>query len=360
MSKILLLHVAQNFGGLEKRFYSYGKHLLASNEHHYTVVFSRSLLKISNEEIKCKAGNKLIKYGFPWTVKNKLTRYLDYLSLLPILLSMYLLRRYDAAHFTTTATIFLSRFVRARRKVYSVVISEKRGLEKAVHAKGFMQIMNSGYRIDCLDRNIREAILARFPAMADQVYCAPCSFINYDDLDTEVVTKKKMICFAGRFEEFKGADLLMKAIPEIAKQTDYDIAILGFGRYELPLKDIVNSYNLQDRVKILYTKDPKSYLKRSRIFLSLQRDENYPSQSLIEAMACKNVIIATNVGLTSDIVRDEFGVLIKNDPHALLEALLKLANQEEKLSDMGERARSFAVKNHNIDRFHQYLLGVYC
>lgn len=359
MSNILLVHITQGYGGLEKRFYSYGKYLLASDDHKYTVLFSRSLLKIAPNEIQCKAGNKLIKYGFPWKVKNKLTRYLDYLSLLPIVSFLYLARNYDAAHFTTSTALFLSHFIRAQIKVCSVVISEKGGLKQAVNAKEFARVVNAGYRVDCLDRNIREAVLAKFPDKSDNLFCAPCSFINYDNTDTDVANKEKLICFVGRLEDFKGADILMKAISEIIKQTDYNLTILGFGSYESPLKDIIHRHNLQDRVNLSYSKDPKLYLKRSRIFLSLQRDENYPSQSLIEAMACKNAIIATNVGLTSDIVKSDFGILINKDSKDLLEALVKLTNQEIQLNMMGEKAKLFAVTNHNIERFHQYLLEVY-
>lgn len=358
MNKILLVHITQSYGGLEKRFYSYGKYLLSSADNNYTVIFSRALLSIQNEEIPCGEGNRLIKYGFPWKKKNKMTRYLDYLFLFSILISLYLFKSYDAVHFTTT-TIVLRYFVRAKKKVYSVVTSEKKGLERNISSKEFERMMNARYLIDCLDRNIKEAVVTKFPDKAHNVFCAPCSFIDYQDTNTGVTTKKKQICFAGRLEGFKGADLLVKAIPAIIEQTGYHIVILGHGSYESSMKEVVSSHRLHDRVKILYTKDPKSFLRESRIFLSLQRDENYPSQSLIEAMACKNAVVATHVGLTADIVQSNFGILIDYDSKALVEALVKLTSQEDNLDDMGEKARAFAITNHNIERFNQYLLGIY-
>lgn len=56
------------------------------------------------------------------------------------------------------------------------------------------------------------------------------------------------------------------------------------------------------------------YLKKSYIFLSLQDYDNYPSQSLIEAMSFGCTIIATDFGETSKLVKVENGnALINKD-----------------------------------------------
>ncbi len=115
---------------------------------------------------------------------------------------------------------------------------------------------------------------------------------------------------------------------------------------------------MNGRVKLGYYTDIKHVLRNSVIFLSLQKEENYPSQSLLEAMACKNAIIATDVGLTRKIVKKEFGELIKFDKDDLLNSIKKLSLKPDLLS-MGALAREFALSNHNIGKFHNYLMYLY-
>ncbi len=66
-------------------------------------------------------------------------------------------------------------------------------------------------------------------------------------------------------------------------------------------------------------------LKDSYIFLSLQDYDNYPSQSLIEAMAHGCSVIATNFGDTSKIVKVNYNnYLIEKDVSELVDAMIKL------------------------------------
>ena len=76
-------------------------------------------------------------------------------------------------------------------------------------------------------------------------------------------------------------------------------------------------------------------------------------------MFCENAIIATDVGLTRKIVKKDFGILIPSSSDALLDAIKKLTLSDTVLSDMGSKARLFVEENHNIERFHQYLVSVY-
>ena len=91
----------------------------------------------------------------------------------------------------------------------------------------------------------------------------------------------------------------------------------------------------------------------------MQRDENYPSQSLLEAMACENAVIATNVGLTKAIVKDSFGILINSNETELFNAITNLISCENKLAEMGKQARMFVMSNHKVELFHHYLMSIY-
>ena len=75
--------------------------------------------------------------------------------------------------------------------------------------------------------------------------------------------------------------------------------------------------------------DPSIYLMKSKIFISIQSDNNYPSQSLLEAMASENAIVASDVGETRRIVTDKEGILIPLSAKKIVEALKFLFNHSD-------------------------------
>ncbi|PWS21862.1 hypothetical protein DKP78_21375, partial [Enterococcus faecium] len=86
-----------------------------------------------------------------------------------------------------------------------------------------------------------------------------------------------------------------------------------------PLHDVIlarlRSLHLTDSVTVQPYADMSEIFSRSSIFVSLQRTENYPSQSLLEAMAARNAVVATRVGETAKLVRhQETGLLVTSDP----------------------------------------------
>lgn len=356
--RILLAHITQNRGGVEKRFLGYAKFILSQNDHQYDVLISRSFLHGLDHGIICSSGNRLIKYGFAWDKKNKFTRYIDYIYLTIVLLFCNR-KSYDIVHFPTTTSLIFRNLVQAEKKVYSVVTSESKGLMNMLCSQRFSQIMKERYIIDCLDTRIREKIVNRFPDNTDRVFASPCSFIDYNHTKPDFNMKENTICFVGRLLDFKGIDLLLKVIPGIIEKTSFRVLILGRGEFESEIRELIDKFHWQSKVTLSYSTNPKKELKKSKIFLSLQRDENYPSQSLLEAMACGNSIIATNVGLTHLIVKNDFGVLI-DDEQQLLEAIVAYSQESaDSLKEKGEKARCFALSSHTVERFHDYLISIY-
>lgn len=354
--KILLLLITQNVGGVEKRFYNYCKYIADKTDNNYTVVVSRSLIN-SLGEIKFDNHNKIKKYGFNWNKKTRFHRYIDYLSILFVLIQVSK-KKYDIIHYITGSSLLFEKLLYSKKKVFSCVDSRTEMQDITFTGSIFRRIMNLNFKIDCLDENIQNKIRKYFPDKSGNIFVSPCSFINYQDTDCSNEDKMNTICFAGRLEEFKGIHLLKDILLEIIKQTDFNVVILGKGSYFAKIEEIIIKHDLNGRVKLGYYTDIKHVLRNSVIFLSLQKEENYPSQSLLEAMACKNAIIATDVGLTRKIVKKEFGELIKFDKDDLLNSIKKLSLKPDLLS-MGALAREFALSNHNIGKFHNYLMYLY-
>jgi glycosyltransferase involved in cell wall biosynthesis len=100
-----------------------------------------------------------------------------------------------------------------------------------------------------------------------------------------------------------------------------------------------------------------STLAESKLFLSLQDFDNYPSQSLMEAMLFSNTIVATDTGFTSKIVLPENGnaLLKSKSPEELGEAIvIGLKGYANNVSN-----KSFIESHHTIARFADYFLTMH-
>lgn len=355
--RILYLHITQNLGGVEKRFFSYFQYILDKENDEYTVLISRSFLKAMRKDLVSKdKRHKVIKYGFHWNKKGKLTRYIDYLSLGWILLRLRL-KKFDIVHFDTSASRMFRNFFRTRGRVISAVTSPKDWLEEEISSSRFKEMVKSGFGVDCLDSNIQNAIKQKYPEYINKIYVSPCSFIAAS-LPMVKAEKEHAISFVGRLIPEKGADLLLNALPEIIEKTSYKVYILGNGCLKKKFESLMSENNWQDRVVLTYDENPPRYMQKTEIFLSLQRDENYPSQSLLEAMYCNNAIIATNVGLTGKLVASDNGILVNNS-NELIDALCYFEANEGQLIDMRLKSYNKVTSNHTVDKFDDYLNSLY-
>jgi glycosyltransferase involved in cell wall biosynthesis len=99
---------------------------------------------------------------------------------------------------------------------------------------------------------------------------------------------------------------------------------------------------------------PQEYFKKSKIFVSIQQSNNYPSQSLLEAMACGNAIIASDVGETRKLVDDKVGLLVELNAQALANAFEQVLANQVLQTTMALEARQRVLENHNVEKFLEY------
>jgi glycosyltransferase involved in cell wall biosynthesis len=90
----------------------------------------------------------------------------------------------------------------------------------------------------------------------------------------------------------------------------------------------------------------------------LQVLENYPSQSLLEAMACGNAVVATDVGETWRLVDDENGIRAPPRPDAIADAIVELLTNPD-LPQLAFASRQRVLEEHTPGRFYDYITRVY-
>ena len=189
---------------------------------------------------------------------------------------------------------------------------------------------------------------------------SPNSFIIYDNYYPEY-PKEKSVVFISRLTSIKNPMLFMEAIKLYNEKyliNNTDFYILGIGPYEKSILEYIEKNHLTNVHFEGVVYKPWEYLRRSKIFISLQRDNNYPSQSLLEAMACENAIIASDVGETRKLVTENEGVLVNFNAYEIAEGIKELLQNEEMRLEMGKNARKKAITEHNIEKYSEYFYKI--
>lgn len=215
---------------------------------------------------------------------------------------------------------------------------------KDYNPKYLPRIVRCSSKVDCLSEDIID-YASKYIESNDKkkLRLSPCSFINYDLI--EQTTERDIdVAFVGRFVEGKGLELLERID---SKLEDINIHICGFGNFN-PHIDHANIYKIDNAF---------STLARSKIFLSIQQYENYPSQSLLEAMASGCAIIATDVGLTRKILDESCCIFINYDSDELIHAINYLLSNPDLIKDLGSNAKKKAMSEHNISIYANYFIN---
>lgn len=199
--------------------------------------------------------------------------------------------------------------------------------------------------MDCLSPSLADIASTRVPkSFRGKLAIAPCSFSDYSKV---IVAQERDIdvLFLSRFVHGKGMDLL-QAAARLLGTHDLTLHVCGTGPSQPNIPNAV----------IYETSHSFEIVGRTKIFLSLQATDNYPSQSLLEAMASGCAIIATDVGHTRILLNETNAVLIPGHPEDLAATITDLLRNSEKRAKMGKSARNMVTTEHTVERYMEYFL----
>jgi len=209
----------------------------------------------------------------------------------------------------------------------------------------------SGIRSKWLKRYIRK------------INITPCSFTDYE-LFKPAVRKENIVSFVGRLIPEKNPILFLETILRIKSLypeaiLNWKFVIVGKGKLEKKMRGFINKYSLNEIVELSSVHSSHELLSKSKIFVSLQYPTNYPSQSLIEAMATENSVICTDDEDTRLLINSTNGILIPMDANKLMEALNILIDNDILRANLGRKAREKVLKEHRLDIFASYMMNLW-
>lgn len=140
--------------------------------------------------------------------------------------------------------------------------------------------------------------------------------------------KKNKIVWAARMVAQKRPVMFVEAVSHLRRisgeMVNWTVEMYGEGEQEIKVKQAIMNEGLSEIIKVFPTTPLEKVFSESACFVSTQEYENFPSQSMNEAMAAGNAIIARNVGQTDYFVKDGInGILVNGDSPESLAAAMK-------------------------------------
>lgn len=199
----------------------------------------------------------------------------------------------------------------------------------------------------CVSSNVANILLAGmksrgYERFADRVqyYSSP----YFEAKEHGSLDKEKLVVCASRFVDRKNVHVFAEAAARAATRLpDWRFEIYGKGELEGRIREIVAGRIAEDNYKIGYVDNLYERLKKSSLFVSLIEPDNYPSQSIMEAMTCENALLLSNTGESGRFIGsgDSLnGRLVSLDPDEIAEALVALCTDPVALRQMGTNSRT--------------------
>ena len=182
--------------------------------------------------------------------------------------------------------------------------------------------------------------------------------IDISALETNVDKRySKQIIFAGRLSHEKGIDSLISISQKLTDDTH--LIILGTGPEEEKINDLVKNHNnihffgYQNKTQTI------SLIHGSDILIQPSLQEGI-SSTILEAMACKTAIIASDVGGNSELIENNVnGIIIK--PHNIDSFVEQINNlfHNKKLRKLLVDNALKTVEEYNWNKVGSLYLNVY-
>lgn len=170
---------------------------------------------------------------------------------------------------------------------------------------------------------------------------------------------QNVLISVGELSDRKNHKVVISALANI-KELDFQYLIVGLGEKKNDLEDLIQQYDLQEKVKLLgYRKDIMDLLQISNIFVFPSYQEGLP-KALMEAMASGLPSIVSNIRGNSDlIIEGEGGYLFDPDDFSTLSEDLKRVIGSPKLKEEFSEFNKNRIKDFSKEKVNSRMQEIY-
>ena len=226
------------------------------------------------------------------------------------------------------------------------------------------------HKVDILDPSIFRVMKKFLFLKSKNIHYTPGSFVDTKHF-FPATPKKNQLVFLGRFFYVKQIIRLVQLLPDINRILaeknvgieNFEWLLLGYGQEEDEIRRLVAQESYKGiNIQVMEAHQPEKYLAASKVIFSLQLRNNYPSKSLLEAMAAGNIPLVTDVGDTRKMADPAFSYYVPENfsaadiAHALFEIL---SLSDEALSKKMTLAREHVQRYFTIEASVDYYEKLY-
>jgi len=192
-------------------------------------------------------------------------------------------------------------------------------------------------------------IIAELVCPYEIIATAPTCVVTpwYENSDKILLEGDPVLLFAGRLTQVKRADILLKAFSLITSQyPSARLYLAGSGPLEFSLKQLCTKLGISEKVVFLgHVKHRKlRALYRSSDIFVLPSDAEFMSNSLLEAMASRCAVIASDIAATEVIENGKNGLVFPCGDFAMLANKMSMLAGDETLRKNLSDAAYLTVK----------------
>ncbi len=166
----------------------------------------------------------------------------------------------------------------------------------------------------------------------------------------------------GRLHKQKGHECLINASKEVIEKIPNSLFLfVGQGKLKDQLIRKINDKNISEHFRIVgYQENLPEILALIDIFVLPSISEGFPF-SVLEAMAARKPVIATNVGGIPEIITNNVnGILVgPMDSDALAKAMILLAKDEKKRDHFAESGNKKILENFSLEKMISMTKDIY-
>ncbi len=172
--------------------------------------------------------------------------------------------------------------------------------------------------------------------------------------------ERKYITFIGRLSYIKGFDLFLKIIENIHKNNqNIKFLVVGEGPLYRMLQDFKKRIPIKHYHRVPHERMKEIY-NQSKILLNTSRYEGM-STTILEAMACGVYIIASKVGGTPEIIKNEqYGYLFEiNKLDLASDCCIKMYKNQNTLDKFSKVSRDYVKKQFSWEIITKKIIKIY-
>lgn len=159
--------------------------------------------------------------------------------------------------------------------------------------------------------------------------------------------QENVLLYVGRLEPQKNVAMLVYAAAKL--RPTCHLLVIGQGSLKNDLTRLAKTLRVKLSIidSVPHDELPK-FFKRARLFILPSLIEGHP-KSLLEAMSCALPVIGTDVSGTREVITHrQNGLVVKNTPESLADAIETLLANRKLSEHLGHQARQTVKRNYNI------------